>query len=92
MSDRRSNPPKCAIRFLQNVCPGDNEALTGDLIERFREGQTRAWFWKQVLIAFSLAGCGKANFAERSPSPEMNQARISQWVLMVKRFEAIVAG
>jgi len=39
-----------------------------------------------------LAGCGKANFAERSPSPEMNQARISQWVLMVKRFEAIVAG
>jgi PadR family transcriptional regulator PadR len=30
-----------------------NEARTGDLIERFREGQTRGWFWWQVLIAFA---------------------------------------
>jgi len=27
---------------------------TGDLIERFLEGQTRGWFWKQVLIAFAV--------------------------------------
>jgi len=35
--------------------PGShNDALTGDLIERFREGQTRGWFWRQVLIAFAV--------------------------------------
>ena len=55
MSDSKSNPPRRAIWFLQYVCPGDNEALTGDLIEKFREGQTPAWFWKQVLVAFAFA-------------------------------------
>ncbi len=32
--------------------------LAGDLVERFREGQTRGWFWRQVFIAFvvSLSG------------------------------------
>jgi hypothetical protein len=54
MSDGKSNPSKRAIWFLQNACPGDNEALTGDLIERFCEGQTRGWFWRQVLIAFAV--------------------------------------
>ena len=51
MSSEKSNPPKQAIWFLRHGCPGDNEALEGDLIERFREGQTRGWFWRQVLIA-----------------------------------------
>jgi len=59
MSDRKSNPPKRAIWFLQNACPGDNEALAGDLIERFHEGQTRGWFWKQVLIAFAIGVRGE---------------------------------
>src|SRR5579864_2141072 len=54
MNDRKSDPPTRAIWFLQNVCPGGNEALTGDLIEKFREGQTRGWFWRQVLIAFAV--------------------------------------
>ena len=55
MSDTKSDPPKQAIWFLQHACPGDNQALTGDLIERFGEGQTRAWFWRQVLIAFATS-------------------------------------
>src|SRR5262249_54885905 len=58
MTDRKSNPPRQAIWLLQQVCPGDNEALTGDLIERFREGQSRAWFWKQVLIAVAVGVLG----------------------------------
>jgi hypothetical protein len=40
------------------MCPGDNEALTGDLIEKFREGQTRGWFWRQVLIAVAVSVLG----------------------------------
>lgn len=51
MNSRKTNPPKQAIWFLRHGCPGDNEALEGDLIERFREGQSRGWFWRQVLIA-----------------------------------------
>lgn len=54
MNNRTTNPPESAIWFLRHACPGDNEALAGDLIERFREGQTRGWFWKQVLIAFAV--------------------------------------
>jgi hypothetical protein len=53
MSDKRSDPPPLAVWFLEHTCPGNTEALTGDLIERFREGQTGGWFWKQVLIAFA---------------------------------------
>jgi hypothetical protein len=58
MSDSKSNPPKLAIWLLRHATPGDNEALTGDLIERFREGQMPAWFWRQVLIAFAVGVLG----------------------------------
>ena len=52
MSDKKSNPPRSAIWLLRHACPGsDNEALTGDLVERLREGRSHGWFWKQVLNA-----------------------------------------
>ena len=54
MSDGKSDPPSRAIWFLQHICPGASDALLGDLIERFREGQSHGWFWKQVLIAFAV--------------------------------------
>jgi hypothetical protein len=40
------------------MCPGDNEALTGDLIEKFREGRTQGWFWRHVLIAIAVGVLG----------------------------------
>ena len=55
MTDGKSNPPGRAIWFLQHMCPGDNEPLTGDLIEKFREGRTHGWFWRQVFIAFAVS-------------------------------------
>jgi PadR family transcriptional regulator PadR len=39
MNHGATNPPEKAIWFLQHACPGDNEALAGDLIERFRQGR-----------------------------------------------------
>jgi hypothetical protein len=46
--------------WLRHACPGsDKDALTGDLIERFHEGQTRGWFWRQVLIAFIVGVLGE---------------------------------
>ncbi len=59
MSGNKSNPPGLAIWWLRHACPGSNDALTGDLIERFREGQTRGWFWRQVLIAFIVSVLGE---------------------------------
>jgi hypothetical protein len=55
MNGKKSDPPRLAMWLLRHARPGgDNDALTGDLIERFREGQTRGWFWRQVLIAFAV--------------------------------------
>ena len=60
MNSNQSNPPRLAIWWLLHACPGsDNDALTGDLIERFREGQTPGWFWRQVLIAFAVGVLGE---------------------------------
>jgi len=53
MSGKKSDPPRLAIWLLRHACPGsDNNALTGDLIERFHEGQSVGWLWRQVLSAF----------------------------------------
>jgi hypothetical protein len=59
MNEEKINPPETAIWFLRHACPGDNEALAGDLVERFREGQTRGWFWRQVFIAFVVSVLGE---------------------------------
>ncbi len=53
MIGNKSNPPRLALWLLR--CGGDSDALTGDLIEKFHEGRTRRWFWKQVLVAFALS-------------------------------------
>jgi hypothetical protein len=53
MSGKKSDPPRLAIWLLRHACPAsDNNALTGDLIERFHEGQSVGWLWRQVLSAF----------------------------------------
>lgn len=57
MSGKKSNPPRLALWWLRHGCP-KNDALAGDLIERFRGGQTGGWFWRQVLIASALGIVG----------------------------------
>jgi hypothetical protein len=55
MTSKESRPPGLALWLLRHACPGESkEALAGDLVERFREGQTRSWFWRQVLIASTI--------------------------------------
>lgn len=52
MKSYKSKPPDLALWCLHHLVQGQHrEALTGDLIEKFQEGATRKWFWKQVLIA-----------------------------------------
>ena len=47
-------PPKLATAFLRWLGP-DSPALAGDLLERYQSGQSRWWYWRQVLTAVVLA-------------------------------------
>lgn len=52
MTGNELTPPKMAVSLLRLVFRGrDSEPLAGDLIEAFREGRSRRWFWRQVLTA-----------------------------------------
>lgn len=54
MTRKELSPPRLALWWLRHMCLDDNnEALTGDLIERFQEGRTRGWFWRQVFIVWT---------------------------------------
>ena len=49
-------PPKLAMWLLEEwgSCY-HSESLAGDLIEQYREGRSRAWYWKQVIAAILAA-------------------------------------
>lgn len=68
MSTERSTPPALAIWFLRRLYPQRNrDAITGDLLERFREGRSRGWFWREVLIAILMGSASQG----RLPSAEI---------------------
>lgn len=48
-----AHPPRLALALLRR-CLHDNEPLAGDLLERFARGQSRFWFWRQVLLAIVI--------------------------------------
>lgn len=55
MTGERSDPPRIGIWLMRHFYRGgDKDALTGDLIERFHEGQARGWFLRQVLVAIGV--------------------------------------
>lgn len=52
MTSRR--PPLLATWMLRRLIVGPHsEALQGDLLEGWRGGRSKAWYWRQVLIAIS---------------------------------------
>src|SRR5689334_12041445 len=45
-------PPTIARWVLNHFgCSSNNSAVIGDLDERYRNGHSRAWYWRQVIIA-----------------------------------------
>lgn len=54
MRGKHSRPPALATWLLLHLCDKNQDALVGDLFERFDEGQSAGWFWRQVLIAISF--------------------------------------
>lgn len=50
-----NDPPRLAMSLLSRCLPVD-DPLTGDLIEDFAVGRSRAWFWRQTMVAISVRG------------------------------------
>jgi hypothetical protein len=51
-----SQPPRLASWLLHHLASSpQRESLAGDLIERYQQGQSATWYWRQVLAAI-LAG------------------------------------
>jgi hypothetical protein len=45
-------PPRFAHWFVKNFgCSPNNDAVMGDLDERYRNGQSRRWYWREVAVA-----------------------------------------
>ena len=52
---RRTEPPSIATWMLEHLPPGrSNDALAGDLLEGFRCGRSRGWYWRQVFSAIAI--------------------------------------
>ncbi len=60
---RERSPPRLAVWMLMRLLRGPRcEALIGDLTEEYRNGRSRAWYWRQAL--WSMA----ADLREHPPS------------------------
>jgi hypothetical protein len=56
---RSSKPPAIATWLLEHLIPGGRtEELAGDLLERFSQGRSAAWYRRQVFLAI-LVGLSK---------------------------------
>lgn len=50
MTNRK--PPSLAVWLLRKwASPYQRESLVGDLLEMYRAGRSRTWYWRQVLVA-----------------------------------------
>jgi hypothetical protein len=49
---RSDEPPRIASWLLRNFgCSPNNDAIIGDLNEKYQGGQSRFWYWRQSLVA-----------------------------------------
>jgi hypothetical protein len=47
-----AEPPRVATWLLRHLgCSQENEAVVGDIIERYQQGHSRLWYWWQVAVA-----------------------------------------
>jgi hypothetical protein len=51
-----STPPRIAMWLLKHFASTNyRDSLAGDLIEQLARGRSRAWCWRQVIVALGLA-------------------------------------
>jgi hypothetical protein len=49
-------PPALALWLLTRLCAN---VITGDILERFEEGRSRAWVWRQALVAIFVGAASQ---------------------------------
>jgi hypothetical protein len=48
-------PPRIATWLLERFGPDyRNESLVGDILEEYQQGRTRAWYWRQAIVAICI--------------------------------------
>jgi hypothetical protein len=58
-----SKPPAVATWLLEHLQSGSRkDHITGDLMEAYQRGRSRAWYWKQVLAAITVSFCQECIF------------------------------
>jgi TonB family protein len=63
---RPSRPPVVATWLLEHFRSGStNDCITGDLIEAYQGGCSRAWYWKQVLAAIIVSFYSRGSYMTR---------------------------
>ena len=56
MNQPKPEPPSSALWLLHRFLPTERrEALLGDLLEKFHQGRSSCWLWREVLIAVALS-------------------------------------
>ena len=60
-----SKAPALATWLLERLVPVEKDAIAGDLVEEFRNGRSRAWFWRQAITVIFLAFCSES-YRQRS--------------------------
>jgi hypothetical protein len=58
-------PPALATWLLNNFTSGPNsESLIGDLIERYQQKRSDAWYWRQTVVAI-VGNCAAQAWCHR---------------------------
>lgn len=84
-------PPLLATWMLRLVVDPHSESLEGDLLEGWRSGCSRAWYWRQVLVAVSPVRSITANPLVRLGSTVAALAITALAVLVMIALVVVVA-
>jgi hypothetical protein len=83
-SDRQ--PPGLATWVLKRFGSSpNNQAVIGDLAERYQQGKSAAWYWRQVLAAIVISIFNDAS----SPGQLDFRAVIAGWIVFWTLFNAL---
>jgi hypothetical protein len=50
-----TDPPALATALLELIPPRTSAGLIGDLIEEYRNGRSRTWYWQQTIVALMMS-------------------------------------
>jgi len=84
-------PPRMAVWLLkQFASPYQRESLVADLLEMYRAGRSRRWYWRQVVTALILA---RARGLSSVVRPAFGTARTGLGTVLLRLVNALlVAG